>query len=138
MVSKVLKWPVTTSNISHQPHMERVSVVIRSELCPRSFCLVYRSTLSNPSDFINDLTHIANQSTPDVLLGDFNFGLLTSNYTTLSQKLSNYSQCVQFPTHRSGSTLDHVYILNSVKQPNSSCLSTYFSDHSIIALHFDA
>lgn len=131
------KLPVTTSSVSHQPHMEQVSVTISSELCPRSFCLLYRSPSSNITDFINDLTHIADQTSPDVLLGDFNLAFNSTNYTRLSQKLNNYSQCVQLPTHRGGSTLDLVYIQNNILQPRLSCLSTYFSDHSIVALQFD-
>ena len=66
----------------------------------------------------------------DIIVGNFNIDACSKS--RLSQILSEYIQLVEFPTHRAGSTLDHVYLKKSCLEGYKGeivVLNTYFSDH---------
>jgi hypothetical protein len=129
------RWPLEDISMSHDPHLEKLVLTTSDSQSPRSICLLYRSPSSDPAPFVQDITKLQEKIFPDIVLGDFNFNLDSPNYTIISQRLTNYYQIVSSPTHRSGSTLDLVFVKNTIPSPVVTVLPTYFSDHSIIYLH---
>lgn len=110
-------WPLRASSTSHLPHMETVFVTTSTGKSRNSFCLVYRSPTWEPLHFIDHIPNISKEHSPDVLLGDFNFNVDTSNYCRLSETLTDYFQCLLPPTDINGSILDLVFIKKALQPP---------------------
>ena len=130
------RWPLNDVQMSYVPHMENVHLVTLDGWSPKSICFLYRSPSSNPGDFVQSISEQALKNSPDIFMGDFNLAPDSSNYSSMLHRLTNYSQCVKSPTHRSGSTIDLVFVKDTIQTPTVTVLPTYFSDHSIICLHF--
>lgn len=98
--------------------------------------LLYRSPSGKTSDFISNLNSIVNfQSTPDIVLGDFNMDITTRPYKDLQSIMAekNYKQIIDVPTYFTGSTLDLVFVPDN-RNYKVDVFSTYFSDHKILAI----
>lgn len=121
---------------SYVPHMEQLNIVLSSEHYVKSICLIYRSPSTPAINFIADVSNIAAERTPDVILGDFNVDVNSTLYTKLSEELQTYQQTVSSPTYLSESTFDLVFVKKELPQPSVTVFPTYFSDHSIVYLQF--
>ena len=137
----------TTVNISEKEYFPVINGLMFTTVftsrgnCEMRFLLLYRKQASNVQDFVNDLNHIVNFYTIDVILGDFNinyFDEKESQYlkNTLENTLG-YQQIVSKPTFLSGSLLDHVYIKpDKFKSVDNSVIGVYYSDHDAVKIFF--
>ena len=124
------------SRSSFLGHSELLQVSISSSIGLRSIMLLYRSPSAKTDDFIESLTHLISSEQPDIVLGDMNLDIVSSFYKTLEKQMNGYVQLIQKPTHVSGSVLDLVFINKKHQRPMDTIFPTYFSDHSLVALHY--
>ena len=109
--------------------------------CEMRFLLLYRKQASKVQDFVNDLNHIVNWYTIDVILGDFNINYFDEKESQYLQNILEntlgYQQIVSKPTFLSGSLLDHVYIKpHKFKSVDNSVIGVYYSDHDAVEILF--
>ena len=90
------------------------TVFTSRENCEMRFLFLYRKQASNVNDFVNNLNHIINWYSIDVILGDFNINYFdekeSHNLKNILESTLGYQQIVSKPTFLPGSLLDHVYI----------------------------
>lgn len=80
----------------------------------------------------NLLRVISATGKPSIIVGDLNFDLLTVQHSAINQEIMErhgFQQHVRFPTHSSGSLLDHVYSNQKVHVWQTA---SYYSDHGVI------
>ena len=109
--------------------------------CQMRFLFLYRKQASNVHDFVNNLNHIINWYTIDVILGDFNINYFdekeSHNLKNILENTLGYQQIVSKPTFLSGSLLDHVYIRsNKFKSVYNAVIGVYYSDHDAVKILF--
>lgn len=130
--------------ICHPPQLEVVSITAISTQSGRkiSISAVYKCPQQQLAAFLtlfdNYLADLP-QSTPTIVLGDFNEDLLSrSSSSRLLQLMSSrgFSQLVQGPTTDSGSMLDHIYYSGSTDNTFVDVVDTYYSDHDATYLSF--
>ena len=137
----------TTVNISEKEYFPVINGLMFTTVftgrgnCEMRFLLLYRKQASNVQDFVNDLNHIVNWYTIDVILGDFNinyFDEKESQYLkNILENTLGYQQIVSKPTFLSGSLLDHVYIKpHKFKSVDNSVIGVYYSDHDAVKILF--
>ena len=115
------------------------AVFTRRENCETRFLFLYRKQGSNVHDFVNNLSHITNVYTFDVILGDFNINYFNEkeshNLKNILESRLGYQQIVSKPTFLSGSLLDHVYIRShKFKSVDNSVIGVYYSDHDAVKI----
>ena len=83
--------------------------------------------------FYDYLYYVIEAKEVDIIVGDFNIDACSKS--RLPQIWSEYVQLVEFPTHVTGSTLDHAYVKKTLLedcQVEIAVLNTYFSDHDAV------
>jgi len=100
---------------------------------------LYRNKASNVHDFVNNLNHITNWYTIDVILGDFNINYFDdkeSHYLkNILESILGYQQIVSKPTFLSGSLLNHIYIRSDkFKTVDNTVIGVYYSDHEAVKI----
>jgi len=111
------------------------------ENCEMTFLFLYRKQAFNVHDFVNNLAHITNWYTIDVILGDFNINYFdekeSHNLRNILESTLGYQQIVSKPTFLSGSLLDHVYIRShKFKSVDITVIGVYYSDHDAVKILF--
>ena len=112
------------------------------ENCEIRFLFLYRKQASDVHDFVNNLNHVTNWYTIDVILGDFNINYFdekeSHNLKNIMESTLGYQQIVSKPTFLSGSLLDHVYIRSHIelKSVDNSVIGVYYSDHDAVKILF--
>ena len=117
------------------------TVFTRQENCEIRFLFLYRKKSSNLNNFVNNLDHITNWYTIDVILGDFNINYFdekeSHNLKNILENKLGYQQIVSNPTFLSGSLLDHVYIKShKFKSVANTVIGVYYSDHDAVKILF--
>ena len=117
------------------------TVFTTQENCEMRFLFLYRKKSSNLNNFVNNLYHITNWYTIDVILGDFNINYFdekeSHNLKNILENKLGYQQIVSNPTFLSGSLLDHVYIKShKFKSVANTVIGVYSSDHDAIKILF--
>ena len=104
---------------------------------------LYRKQTSNVHDFVNNLNHILNWYTVDVILGDFNINYFDEkesyNLKNILESTLGYQQIVRKPTFLSGGLLDHVYTYikaHKFKSVDNTVSGVYYSDHDAVKIFF--
>ena len=115
------------------------TVFTSRENCEMRFLFLYRKQASNVHDFVNNLNHIINWYTIDIILGDFNINYFdekeSHNLKNIMESTLGYQQIVSKPTFLSGSLLDHVYIRsNKFKSVYNAVIGVYYSDHDAVKM----
>ena len=137
----------TTVNINEKEYFSVINGLMFTTVftsrgnCEIRFLLLYRKQASNVQDFVNNLNHIVNCYTIDVILGDFNinyFDEKESQYLkNILESTLGYQQIVSKPTFLSGSLLDQVYIKpHKFKSVDNTVLGVYYSDHDAVKILF--
>ena len=137
----------TTVNINEKEYFSVINGLMFTTVftsrgnCEIRIFLLYRKQASNVQDFVNNLNHIVNCYTIDVILGDFNihyFDEKESQYLkNILESTLGYQQIVSKPTFLSGSLLDQVYIKpHKFKSVDNSVLGVYSSDHDTVKILF--
>ncbi|XP_078381380.1 ATP-dependent DNA helicase Pif1-like [Oculina patagonica] len=113
------------------------TVFTRRKNCEMKLLFLYRKQACNVHDFVNNLRHIINLYTIDVILGDFNINFLdekeSHNLKNVLEKTLGYQQIVNKPTFLSGSLLDHVNVKSQkFKTVENIIISIYYSDHDAV------
>ena len=82
------------------------------------------------------LNNWINNETPTTVMGDVNENLLDSCFEKF-MKSKGFSQMITKPTYKYGSTIDHLYVNEAMKQKNIFCEQNccYYSEHDIISLY---
>ena len=109
--------------------------------CEMKFLLLYKKQASNVQDFVNNLSHIVNWYTIDVIFGDFNINYFEKKKITQFKeyigKYIGYQQIVIKPTFLSGSLLDQVYIRShKFKSVDNTVIGVCYSDHDAVKILF--
>ena len=99
--------------------------------------VVYRSPSVSVTVLVSVMSGILSQipsDIPSVILGDFNYDLLTKPDSPLTSLMSHhrYSQLVHAPTTDNGTLIDHVYYNRQCEHSKVQTVHTYFSDHDIV------
>lgn len=94
---------------------------------PYQLVIVYASAGCPFKNLVDDLKELLHEDMPIIVTGDFNFDRKTTNALTLFLNTKGLVQHVNWPTHKEGRSLDHVYAFKN------SVLVTrhlpYYSDH---------
>ena len=94
---------------------------------PYQLVLIYASAGCPFKQLVEDLTKVLHEDMPIIITGDFNFDRRTTNALTDFLKTKELIQLVNWPTHKEGGSLDHVYAFK-----NSALVTRhvpYYSDH---------
>ena len=94
---------------------------------PYQLVLVYASAGCPFKELVEDLKELLHEDMPILVTGDFNFDRKTKNALTYFLETKELVQIVNWPTHKEGRSLDHVYAFK-----NSVLVTThlpYYSDH---------
>ena len=113
---------------------------------PFKILLLYRSHQESLQSFINTLNRfLEHHSDIDIILGDFNIDILSSNSEeTATQQLFDtmhgYRQIINEPTHIDGGLLDHVYIKENMFhlfdiEKIKICVN--ISDHDVVKINVE-
>lgn len=101
---------------------------------------VYRPSTLNISDFLKSLKSLVEKikflSQNCILVGDFNEDALSNGPIQTFMTNNGFDQIVHFFTIEDGTTLDHVYISNSI-QACTERQSIFYSYHEAVAIYFD-
>lgn len=113
----------------------------RRNNCEIRFLFLYRKQGYSLHDFLSNLSHIANEYSIDVILGDFNINYLdekeSHHLKNTLESTFGYQQIVNKPTFLSGSILDHVYIRpQKFKSVDNTIINVYYSDHDAVKIFF--
>ena len=105
----------------------------------KTLLLLYQKHSTNIRQYVENLKHILDHNSVDMILGDFNINFLNNHEIKALKELMDtfsYTQIVQSPTFLSaGSLLDHIYINPQMFTVlNNSIVSVYYSDHEAINL----
>lgn len=100
---------------------------------------VYRPQTLNVSGFLQTLKILIDkiklESNACIFVGDFNENVQSNGPIQTLMTNNGFTQLVQFFTTEGGTTLDHVYISNSI-QAYTERLSTFYSYHDAVGFHF--
>ena len=100
--------------------------------------MLYRSQGGNYDELIDHIDSMSSRQKPLLIVGDFNFCYLQSNYNRAKQHLEGqkFSQLISEPTHIEGHLLDQAYLQD--KQENldvtAEVHSKYYTDHKGLAI----
>ena len=104
----------------------------------RTVILLYRKHSSNSRQYVDQIKHILNHNSIDMILGDFNINYLHDSESkvlkTLMEDTLQYTQIVKSPSFlSSGSLINHIYIDgNMLSVVQSSVVNVYYSVHELI------
>ena len=104
--------------------------------CPYQLILVYGSSGFPHQELVEDLKNILLQDITIIVTGDFNFDKKESNSVTSFLEKSNLKQSVEWPTHKVGRTIDHVYV-SANRKIKLTRYSPYYSDHDALCIKFE-
>lgn len=100
---------------------------------------VYRPPTLNVTTFLQSLKSLVDtlklQGDNCIFLGDFNEDTKTKGPIQAFMENNGFNQIVNFFTTEGGTTLDHVYISNSI-QAHTRRMSTFYSYHEAVVLSF--
>ena len=100
---------------------------------PLKLMILYKLNNQPLITFYDYLYYFIEAKEVDMIVGDFNIDACSKSI--LPQILSEYVQLVEFPTHITWSTSDHVYVKKSLLEDYEVeivVLNTYFSDHDAV------
>ena len=97
---------------------------------------IYLSQGANRLKFLNDLEKLTAGTEECFVVGDFNIDLMKSPDDMVRDKLKSqgFRQIVDFPTHISGGTLDHIYIKGPSHNVALNHHFPYYTDHAAISI----
>lgn len=121
---------------SSVPNIECIAVkFLREDII---IVTIYRPPMLNVTMFLHCLKSLINsmkdQTKKCIFLGDFNEDIKLKGPIQTFMEENGYRQIVHFFTTEGGTTLDHVYIPNSI-QIEAQRLSTFHSYHEAVALY---
>ena len=118
--------PQTLSN-------EKLSLIVM-RLDQLTAVFVYRSQDCEESYLCSTLEQIMKQDLPMVIMGDMNIDIEKNSVLKSYLTEKNFAQLIKKPTFDNGSTLDHLYVTEQLKNAKIEQTSVYFSDHDVITL----
>ena len=97
---------------------------------------IYCSKGANKTEFLKDLGSLASAPRPCFIVGDFNINFLRDPKEQIIKKILScgFKQIVNYPTHKAGGLIDHVYIKRLSWQPHTMINFPYYSDHGAISI----
>ena len=102
---------------------------------PYQLVLVYASHNCQFTELVEDLKELLDPNITTIITGDFNFDKEVNALTKfLGQK--NFTQIVNWPTHKQGRRLDHCYVSYNARVQVSRH-SPYYSDHDALCIEFE-
>lgn len=100
---------------------------------------VYRPQTLNVLGFLQSLKTLVDkiklESKACIFVGDFNENVQSNEPIQTLMTNNGFTQLVHYFTTEGGTTLDHVYISNSI-QAYIERLPTFYSYHEAVAIHF--
>lgn len=100
---------------------------------------VYRPQTLNVLGFLQSLKTLVDkiklESKACIFVGDFNENVQSNGLIQTLMTNNGFTQLVHYFTTEGGTTLDHVYISNSI-QAYIERLPTFYSYHEAVAIHF--
>lgn len=100
---------------------------------------VYRPQTLNVLGFLQSLKTLVDkiklESKACIFVGDFNENVQSNGPIQTLMTNNGFTQLVHYFTTEGGTTLDHVYISNSI-QAYIERLPTFYSYHEAVAIHF--
>ena len=112
-----------------------MSLVDNSSI-PYQLVLVYASSNCPLQELTQDLMRILQPDMTTVVTGDFNFGSKDANPLTRFLNEREFTQLVNWPTHREGGTIDHCYVSKNTRVQLTRH-SPYYSDHDGLCIEFE-
>ena len=101
---------------------------------PYQLVLVYASSGCPFKELVEDLKKILYPDMTIIVTGDFNFDRKETNALTCFLGRKNLVQVVDWPTHKEGRTIDHIYVSKNTIQVTRHV--PYYSDHDGLCLKF--
>ena len=103
---------------------------------PYQIVLMYASTGCSFPKLARDLEKLLYPNMTTVITGDFNFDKTETNALTVFLKKRQFTQVVDWPTHKEGRTIDHCYVSKNTRVQLTRH-SPYYSDHDGLCIEFE-
>lgn len=108
---------------------------IDNQFHPYQLVIIYALSGCPFKEQAKDLDKLLHQEMTTIVVGDFNFDRNETNDLSNFLKKKEFTQLVNWPTHRGGRTIDHCYVSkNSRVQVVRH--SPYYSDHDAVCNQF--
>ena len=98
--------------------------------------LIYASSGCPFQELKMDVEKILDPKMTTIVLGDFNFDKNETNDLTRFLREKEFTQIVNWPTHRGGRTIDHCYVSKNTRVQIIRH-SPYYSDHDALCIEFE-
>ena len=119
-----------------------MSLVLKSKVSKTeiSLLLVYRKIAMEEEHFSNTLKYLIISTTPNIVLGDFNFNYQNDLLISSLMQRCNFDQLAGGSTHIRVGLTDQVYVRNYFSvcsHLKAQLLSVYYADHDAIDVTTD-
>lgn len=85
---------------------------------------------------LNQILSSVDQNEHILVIGDFNYNILSDPTNIVFPPLKDYNQLVREPTTLKGTLLDHIYVNNSPPNPTAVVRSSHYSYHDPLQYTF--
>ena len=103
---------------------------------PYQIVLAYASSGCLFQQMARDLETLLHPNMTTVITGDFNFDNTETNALTLFLTKRQFTQVVDWPTHKEGRTIDHCCVSKNTRVQLTRH-SPYYSDHDGLCIEFE-
>ena len=109
---------------------------IDNQFHPYQLVVVYASSGCPFKELAKDIEKLLHPDMTTIIVGDFNFDKNETNALSNFQQEKEFTQLVNWPTHRGGQTIDRCY---ASKHTKIQILrhSPYYSNHDALCLEFE-
>ena len=101
---------------------------------PYQLIIVYVSAGCLFKELVEDIKKLLDPDLTIIVTGDFNFNKTETNALTCFLGAKKLTQVVDWPTHKEGRTIDHVYAPKNAVQVTRHV--PYYSDHDGLCIQF--
>ena len=109
---------------------------IDNQFHPYQLVIIYASSGCPFKELAKDLEKLLQPEMTTLIVGDFNSDKNETNAVSSFLQQKQFTQLVNWPTHRGGRTIDHCYVSKN-SNIKLSRHSPYFSDHDALCIEFE-
>lgn len=109
---------------------------IDNQFHPYQLVIIYASSGCPFKELAKDLEKLLQPEMTTLIVGDFNFDKNETNALSSFLQQKEFTQLVNWPTHRGGRTIDHCYV-SKKSRVQVVRHSPYYSDHDALCIQFE-
>ena len=109
---------------------------IDNQFHPYQLVIIYASSGCPFKELAKDLEKLLQPEMTTLIVGDFNSDKNETNALSSFLQQKEFTQLVNWPTHRGGRTIDHCYV-SKKSRVQVVRHSPYYSDHDALCIQFE-